>query len=221
MEWTLSVIICLAASIIIGYLLGSLNFAIIITKLFAHDDIRKHGSGNAGLTNVLRTLGKGPAALTLLGDFSKGIISVLISRLLFWLLTGSADVVLGDYFAVYGALLGHIFPLYYGFKGGKGILVSFGALMILSPIAALICFGGFLLCVIFTKYVSLGSVVAGVLFPLTIMLMNYINYGKINLEVLVALPIAILIVYMHRANIKRLLSHTENKISFRKIDKMK
>ncbi|MFZ2538383.1 MAG: glycerol-3-phosphate 1-O-acyltransferase PlsY [Oscillospiraceae bacterium] len=216
MDWTLSVVLCLAASIIIGYLLGSLNFAIIVTKLFAHDDIRKHGSGNAGLTNVLRTLGKGPASLTLLGDFSKGIISVLIARLLFWLLTGSADVVLGDYFAVYGALLGHVFPLYYGFKGGKGILVSFGALMILSPIAALICFAGFLICVIVTKYVSLGSVVAGSLFPLTIILMNYINFGTITYEVFFTLPIAGLIIYMHRANIKRLLSHTESKISFKK-----
>ncbi|MEG0693651.1 MAG: glycerol-3-phosphate 1-O-acyltransferase PlsY [Oscillospiraceae bacterium] len=219
MEWTLSVVICLVASILIGYLLGSLNFAIIITKLFAHDDIRKHGSGNAGLTNVLRTLGKGPASLTLLGDFSKGIVSVLIARLLFWLLTGSSDVILGDYFAVYGALLGHVFPLYYGFKGGKGILVSFGALMILSPIAALICFSGFLLCVIFTRYVSLGSVVAGAIFPFSIILMNYLNSGSITYEVFLTLPITGLIIYMHRTNIIRLLSHTESKLSFSKKEK--
>ncbi len=219
MDWTLSTFICLAASMVIGYFLGSLNFAIIITKLFAHDDIRKHGSGNAGLTNVLRTLGKGPAALTLLGDFSKGIMSVLIARLIFSLFTGLNVVVIGDYFAVYGALLGHVFPLYYGFKGGKGILVSFGALIILSPIAALICFTGFLICVIVTKYVSLGSVVAGTLFPFTIMLMNYINFGTITYEVFFTLPIAALIIYMHRANIKRLLSHTENKISFSKKEK--
>ena len=195
MDHTLLNILCLVASILIGYLLGSLNFAIIITRLFAHDDIRKHGSGNAGLTNVLRTLGKGPAALTLLGDFSKGIISVLVARLLFLLITGTTDVIIGDYFAVYGALLGHVFPLYYGFRGGKGILVSFGALMILSPIAALTCFGGFLLCVIFTRYVSLGSVVAGIMFPFSIVMMNFIDYGTVTYEVFLALPIAVLIVY--------------------------
>lgn len=227
MKLDIFVILCLLASTVIGYLLGSLNFAIIITKLFAHDDIRKHGSGNAGLTNVLRTLGKGPAALTLVGDFSKGIISVLVSRLIFWLLFkySGADysasvIVVGDYFAVYGALLGHVFPLYYGFKGGKGILVSFGAVLILSPFAGLICFAGFLLCVIFTRYVSLGSVAAAILFPLTIMLMNLIDFGHINLEVLLTLPVSILIIYMHRANIKRLLTHTENKISFKKLEKL-
>lgn len=216
MEWTLSIVICLVASIVIGYFLGSINFAIIITRLFAHDDIRNHGSGNAGMTNVLRTLGKGPAALTLVGDFSKGIVSVLIARLLFWLFTGSPVFILGDYFAIYGALLGHVFPIFYGFKGGKGILVSFGAIMILSPISGLICLAGFLVCVTISKYVSLGSIIAGVIFPLSLMLLDYINLQSITYKVLLALPVSILIIYMHRTNIKRLITHTENKISFKK-----
>lgn len=209
-------IIFAIAALVVGYLLGSVNFAIIITRLFAKQDIREHGSGNAGLTNVLRTLGKGPAILTLIGDFSKGILSVLIIRLFYFLVAGQNDPLL-DFFACYGALLGHVFPIYYGFRGGKGILVSFGAIMILSPYAGLICFAGFLITVFITKYVSLGSIIAGVLFPLTIALMGYIYTGAFQyVQVLMALPISIIIVYMHRENIKRLINHNENKISFKK-----
>lgn len=220
MEWTIPVIICVTISTIIAYLLGSANFAIIVSRAIAHDDIRNHGSGNAGLTNVLRTLGKGPAVLTLLGDFSKGITSVIIVRLLLHFCAGIDGFYIGDYIVAFAALVGHVYPVYYGFKGGKGILVSFGALMILSPLAGLLCFSGFLIAVIFTRYVSLGSIIAGILYPLTTMLITALQLGAIDwIEVLCTLPISILIIYMHRANIKRLVKHEENKISFKSKNK--
>lgn len=211
-----SVYIITGISAIIGYLLGSVNFAIIVSKVFAHDDIRKHGSGNAGMTNVLRTLGKGPALITLIGDFSKGIISVLLVRLLLHFICGIDGFYPADYIVALTALLGHVFPLYYGFKGGKGILVSFGALMILSPISGLICFGGFLIAVLLTRYVSLGSIIAGLLYPLSIMLLTYLSNGQIHwIEVVFSLPIAGLVIFMHRSNIIRLIHHEENKLSFK------
>ncbi len=217
MEWTLPLIICLLVSFITAYLLGSCNFAIIITRIFANDDIRNHGSGNAGLTNVLRTLGKGPALLTLLGDFSKGIVSVILVRLLLHYFANVDGLILGDYLVAYAALLGHVFPIFYGFKGGKGILVSFGALMILSPIAGIMCFSGFLITVIISKYVSLGSIVAGVLYPLSIMSLRLMQGNSMPyFEIILTLPISILIIYMHRQNIARLIKHEENKISFKK-----
>lgn len=220
MELTFGLILSLVLSAIIGYLLGSLNFSIIISKLLMHDDVRNHGSGNAGLTNALRTMGKGPAVLTLIGDFFKGIVAILIARLLYKYLGGVPnDVVfkIGDYIPAFFALLGHVFPLYYGFKGGKGILVSFGALMVMSPAAGLVAFTSFLLFVIFTKYVSLGSISAGVVLPFAILLCRYIQFGELYWwEALYSLPFAALTLYMHRENMKRLINGNENKLSFKK-----
>ncbi|WMJ22798.1 glycerol-3-phosphate 1-O-acyltransferase PlsY [Paludicola sp. MB14-C6] len=217
MAWTLPVILCTIGATVVAYLLGSCNFAIIITKLFANDDIRNHGSGNAGLTNVLRTLGKGPALLTLIGDFSKGILSVILVRLLLHYIAGVNDFYVADYIVAIAALLGHNFPLYYGFRGGKGILVSFGAVMILSPIAGTICFIGFLLAVIFTKYVSFGSIVACILFPITTQLFYYLKTSTFSLtQLILALCISALIIFMHRSNISRLLHGKESKLSFKR-----
>lgn len=208
-----------AAGAVIAYLLGSINFAIIITKLFSKGDIRDYGSGNAGMTNVLRTVGKGAAAITLAGDFLKGFIAVFIMRMLLVLICGVPESLPGDYLAVYGAFFGHVFPLYYGFKGGKGILVSFGAIMVLSPFAGLICLAGFLITVTLSKYISLGSILAAILFPIGVIIVNSLTGASaLNtwLEPLLALPITGLIIFLHRQNIKRLLSHTENKLSFKK-----
>lgn len=218
--WVCAAVI--GTGLIISYLLGSINFAIIITKLFKKGDIRDYGSGNAGMTNVLRSVGKGAAAITLVGDFSKGIISVIIMRLLVNALVVSTsglldqNLLVADYIAVYGALLGHVFPIFYRFKGGKGILVSFGAIMMLSPLAGLVCLLAFIISVICTKYVSFGSIVAAVVFPLSIAAFNLIYLQMITYEVLLTLPVSAMIVFMHRTNIKRLLSHTESKLSFKK-----
>lgn len=217
MTWNLVTVLILAAGMVVGYLLGSVNFAIIITRLCGKGDIRDYGSGNAGMTNVLRTVGKGAAALTLVGDFSKGILSVLFVRLLLFFLGDVSNTVLFDYLVAYAALLGHVFPLYYHFKGGKGILVSAGALLILSPWSFLICIGTFLIMTACTRYVSVGSITAAVAYPLGNILVTYLQYGDVIwLEVLLAVPITILIIWLHRTNIGRLLSHSENRLSFRK-----
>lgn len=210
-------ILILIVGMAAGYLLGSVNFAIIITRLFQKGDIRQYGSGNAGMTNVLRTVGKTAAVLTLLGDFSKGILSVLFVRLLLFLFLPAEASVFYDYFVAYAALLGHVFPLYYGFKGGKGILVSAGALLILSPWSLLCCLVVFLLFAATTRYISLGSIATGIAYPLANILTTYLQYGKVHwMEVFLAIPIGLFIIFLHRANIKRLLSHTESKVTFRK-----
>jgi len=218
MIWNLTSVLLLLAGMAAGYLLGSVNFAIIITKLFGKGDIRDCGSGNAGMTNVLRTVGKGAAALTLLGDFSKGILSVLFVRLLLFLFAPEiTSTVFFDYFVAYAALLGHVFPLFYRFKGGKGILVSAGALLILSPWSFLLCLGAFLILAFATRYVSAGSLAAAVTYPLGNLLVTYLQYGHVVwLEVLLAVPIGAFVIWLHRANIHRLLTHTESKVSFKK-----
>lgn len=220
MDW-LSTALAIGAYVIgavAAYLLGSINFAIIITRLFGKGDIRDYGSGNAGMTNVLRTVGKTAAGITLLGDFLKGFIAVFLMRM-FLMLVGINGSYFGDYIAIYAALLGHVFPIFYGFRGGKGILVSFGAVMVLSPISGLICLGGFLIVTALSRYISLGSIVAAVLFPTGIALCNFVFFpGAAGgyMEVILALPIGAMIIFMHRSNISRLLSHTENKVSFKK-----
>ena len=222
MLWNTWTILILLAGAAAGYLLGSVNFAIIITRLSGKGDIRDYGSGNAGMTNVLRTVGKGAAALTLLGDFSKGILSVIFVRLLLLLYawasgTPVSSTVLADYIVAYAALLGHVFPLFYHFKGGKGILVSAGCMLILGPWSLVICLAAFLLLAVTTQYISVGSIAAGVAYPIANGLVTWAQTGQIGwLEVCLALPIAALVIFLHRANIRRLLTHTESKVSFRK-----
>lgn len=210
------VILLYVSSIIMAYLLGSVNFAIIITKLVKGTDIRKYGSGNAGFTNVLRSVGKVPAIFTLIGDFSKGILSVIIVRLLFHFFAPEQSTMIATYLVCYAALLGHLFPIFYDFKGGKGILVSFGAIMILSPIAGLISFAGFLITLAISRYVSLGSIIAAVIFTTSTACITVVTKSIPPYEWVLTLPISGMIVFMHRENIKRLLNHTENKISIKK-----
>ena len=213
----MKIFVSIAVCSVIAYLLGSVNFAIIITRIFAKKDIRDCGSGNAGMTNVLRTVGKFAALLTLIGDFSKGIISVYLMQIVLYFVAGISDFYTADYFVAFCALIGHVFPVFYNFKGGKGILVSFGALVALSPVASLICLCSFLIAVVITKYVSLGSIISSIVYPISILLLGYINIGAIDwIEVICTLPISLLIIFMHRSNIKRLLAHNENKISLKK-----
>lgn len=217
MNWNWIATLLLIGSIVIGYLLGSVNFAIIITRLFGKGDIRQYGSGNAGMTNVLRTVGKSAAALTLLGDFCKGILSVLALRLLFDLALHAPGPVWCEYLVAYAALLGHVFPVFYGFRGGKGILVSAGAILILSPWSLAICLAGFLLVVIFSRYVSAGSIAAALIYPFANLLMSWLQTGSCDwMLALLAAPVALFIIFLHRANISRLWAGTESKLSLRK-----
>lgn len=185
--------------LILGYLFGSLNFAIIYSKLKG-EDIRNYGSGNAGATNVLRTYGKGAAAIVFLLDISKGVIAVLLARIVF-------DGLIYDCSAALGAVLGHNFPVYYKFAGGKGVSTSLAVLLILHYPTALIALVSFIIVVISTKYVSLSSIIAAV----SAMISAFVFFRLDVFSIFCAI-IGILCIVRHRANIKRLLKGTENKL---------
>ncbi len=191
--------------VIFGYLFGSLNFAIIYSKLKG-DDIRNHGSGNAGATNVLRTYGKGAAAIVFVLDILKGVIAVMITRIFF-------DDMLYDCASALGAVLGHNFPIYYGFKGGKGVATSLAVLLVLHYPTALIALVTFLIVVVTTKYVSLSSILAA----LAAVLGAFIFF-KADVFSIFCLILGILCIYRHRSNIKRLIDGTENKLGKKRKD---
>jgi glycerol-3-phosphate acyltransferase PlsY len=191
------VLLCMA----LPYLLGSLNFAIIISKIFSRDDIRKYGSGNAGMTNMLRTYGKLPAAATLILDMSKGAVSVLLGSLIF------ADI--GSAIAGLFVVLGHMFPCFYKFKGGKGVATTAMVVLATNPIVFAILILLFLIIVIGTKFVSLGSVMCVMIYP------YLLSRFEVGPNVLSGIIIAALVIFMHRSNIKRLMSGTESKISLK------
>ncbi len=193
----------LILSLLFGYLFGSLNFAIIYSKL-RKDDIRNHGSGNAGATNILRTYGKIPALIVFLLDISKGIIAVLLVRL------AIGDELL-ECSAALGAVLGHNFPIYYKFAGGKGVSTSFAVLLILQWQVAVLALLVFIISVAISKYVSLSSVLAS----LSAIVSSYFMVG-FDTFFFFCLLIGILCIIRHHTNIKRLLNGTENKLGAKK-----
>ena len=200
-----------------AYLIGSINFAIITTKIKAHKDIRDYGSGNAGMTNVLRTQGKGPAAIVLAGDFLKGVAAVGIGYLAAWWLMGPDSLRLGGYIGFLFVLLGHLFPVFYQFKGGKGILASAGAVLALEPIVFGIILATFIIVVLLSKTVSLASICAAVMLPISMFFLRLFQHGQdIVFETIFACVIAALVIFMHRQNIVRLVHGTENKFGKKK-----
>jgi glycerol-3-phosphate acyltransferase PlsY len=184
---------------ITGYLLGSVNFSLIIGKFYG-TDVRQHGSGNAGTTNTLRVLGKKAAAMVFAGDILKGVIACLLGRLI-----AGGDI--GIMAAGFGAIIGHNWPLYFGFKGGKGVLTSAAVVMMMDWRAGAICLTVFIILVAITRYVSLGSIVGAGLFPIVSLVM-----GRNALFIIFSTAIAILIIFRHRSNIVRLLNGTESKL---------
>lgn len=197
----------------VAYLLGSVNFALVISKLFYRDDIRTHGSGNAGTTNMLRTYGKGAAAATFFGDGFKGVLAILFACAVFG---GTVWCAAASYLAALFAILGHIFPCFAKFRGGKGFATSFLSILALNPVLFLIlCFVFFPL-VLGTHYVSLGSVTT--LWFYSVFLFSFGKTfnptGDYGVPTLVAIAIAVLVTFSHRTNIKRLLNRTENKTYF-------
>ena len=212
-------------SIAVSYLLGSVNSAIIISKVLYGDDIRKHGSGNAGMTNMLRTYGKGAAGLTLIGDMMKTALALLFTGLLlgFHYIGGMSHYDGFCYMAGLFAVLGHVFPIYYGFKGGKGVLVTATMALILTPVPFLILLAVFVAIVAMSKYVSLGSVCVATLYPVIVRFYSRLVLGSelSGITSLCCIILAIFIVWCHRANLKRIGDRTENKISFKKVKKEK
>lgn len=211
-------IVCAAA-----YFLGSINSAIIVSKLFFHEDVRTKGSGNAGTTNIMRNYGKKAALFTLLGDMLKTAISIAIAGLVFGFnYVGGISVSEMCYVAGLFSVIGHVFPIYYGFRGGKGVLSTATMAIILSPAIAGILILIFVAIVAFSKYVSLGSVIAVGLYPVllngffVVFSTPEIPMRPMPLMVLASILLAILIVWCHRSNLKRIGEGNENKFSFGK-----
>ncbi len=196
-----------------AYLLGSFNVSIFISKKFYGEDIREYGSGNAGMTNVMRTYGKKMAALTFGGDFLKAVLASLVGRLLLGFF--------GAYLAGFFCFLGHIFPCFYKFKGGKGIVTAAAMVLMTDWRIFLILVGVFVLMVALTRYISLGSVVGLALYPFVLDRMwgifGYVN--KPRFVVIFAIGVMALGIWGHRKNIKRIIDHTENKFTFKVKDK--
>lgn len=219
------VIVFLLGCLLVGYLLGSVNGSIIVGRCMGID-IRSQGSKNAGATNALRVLGKKAAALVFLFDFFKAVLAVLLARFAAgWMLSlgvlqesNAADFSLyGQYLAGLGAVLGHNFPLYFHFKGGKGILASWGVIMILDYRIAIALVIVFVLVVWATRYVSLASITSAILYPLFVIAFNAGNLQPgTAYYIALSLIISILAVYRHRANIARLTSGTESKLGAKK-----
>ena len=215
-------IIAIVGSIVLSYLLGSLNSSIIVVRLLKGEDIRKFGSGNAGLTNTLRCFGKLPALLTLIGDLLKGIVAVLLCKLLCVLLGVGMGVDNDPHFIGYisgfFAVIGHIFPIYYGFKGGKGVLVGVSVFIVIDPVVFAILIGIFAVVLFISRYVSLSSIIATICCPPVTFLMQYFfekeTMGLSIVYTVMTLPICITVIYMHRSNIERLKNGTENRFSF-------
>ena len=217
----------------ISYLLGSISFATIFTYLFTKKDIRTMGSGNAGATNVLRSVGALPAALTLIGDVGKGVAAVLIGSALFrhfdiQSISGEYAYEIGRGVAGLFALLGHLFPLYFNFKGGKGVLTAAGICLVMNPICLLVCLAAFLICLAISKIVSLSSCIACAMLPVSMFVYTYFFQYKTSTEphinyvvimTLLAFVYAAIVIFMHRSNIERLKNGTESKISVKKKEK--
>lgn len=210
-----------------AYLLGSCNSAIIVVRLLKREDIRQHGSRNAGLTNTLRCFGKIPALLTLIGDLAKGIIAAVIGIFVFKLLLGEnfSEMYFLDedavaYIAGLFAIIGHIFPIYYGFKGGKGVLVACSVLLVIDPVTFCIVIPFFIIVVAVTRYVSVASISSAVVYPIITFFVHRFYY-ELNLDLSLlhtglTVLTSVLLIYMHRSNIKRLVDGTENKFGAKK-----
>ena len=189
---------------VFAYLIGSFNFGCIISIFKFKDDIRKHGSGNAGTTNIFRTYGIGAALFTYLGDGLKAVVAVVIGHLL--------GGVTGGYIAGLFAVNGHMWPIFFGFKGGKGVATASAMILCLNPVVFLIMAVIFCIIVWSTKYISLGSIVALMLYPLLLFkLQNPELMGGGGQYVIIAFIVAVLVVFKHRSNIKRIMAGNENK----------
>ena len=210
-----------------GYLLGSILFGVLISKVMYNDDVRDHGSGNAGMTNVLRTYGKLPAVFTTIGDVGKSVAAVNLGRFIFDALlsgTGAAwqnplDPVCGAYLAAIFCMIGHSRPIFFGFKGGKGVLVGAGAALATEPIACLVLLVIFLVEVAITHIVSLGSIIIAALYP--VLTLCYWLWKGTDAASLVFITVCCVlmgayVIWLHRSNIQRLKNGTEYRFGEKK-----
>ena len=202
---------------ILAYAIGSVNFSVLISRKMAGFDVREKGSGNAGTTNVLRAVGLKAAIITLICDILKGIIAVLIA---FWIgnISQTADKALLIQIAGILVVVGHTFPIFFEFRGGKGIATALGVLLITNWKIGLICLVFAVVLIAITRMVSVGSMSAAVLFPvLTLFIGDNFIVTQVGIKYFIySLILAAFVIFNHRENIKRIMNGTENKISFKK-----
>ncbi len=213
---------------IVAYLFGSINFSIIITRAYLKKDIREFGSGNAGTTNVLRSVGPLASALTFLGDFVKAVAAVGAAILLYKAF--GIDMPYNDQYLEIGkgigalfVMTGHVWPIYYGFKGGKGVVTGAAIALMINPIAFAVCIGTFIICILLSKIVSLSSCIATATFPITMFIIRFLEYRQSSTPVVFLVITTVLsvmyvslIIGKHSENIKRLIAGTESKITVKK-----
>lgn len=250
MPYQLTVFLCFALFAVVSYLLGSINFAIITTKLFTGNDVRDSGSGNAGMTNVMRTAGFLPGVITFGGDFLKAIIACALGKYaLTPLITALVPEIatteiglfsvtpltpfIGGSIAGLFCIIGHIFPLFFGFRGGKGIVTAAGTMIILDPRIFAIEVTVFLIFFLCSRIISLGSIIAAGCYPLVSFFcfevlppLGALNLAACTMEnppapvslvvALGALVPAVVVIIKHKDNIKRLLNHEEKKLTLKK-----
>ena len=223
------------ATAIIAYLIGSINPAILITRAFSGKDIRAQGSGNAGFTNVLRSVGAVPAVLTILSDFLKGVIAVLIGWWLFSAMTVTNDVSpteyvkYGRYLAGVFVIIGHAFPLYFGFKGGKGVVTAAALMSVVDFRVFVMIIATFLIIFAVTRIISLGSVACAALYPVYTCVVTYfwdyiplmgtpdeLRFRFVMVSTAFAAVIGLMVVIMHSENLRRLFNGEEKKIRVKK-----
>lgn len=248
MSYSVIVFLCFVVFAAVSYLLGSINFAIITTKAFTGKDVRQAGSGNAGMTNVMRTAGLLPGTITFVGDFCKGIVAVVLGKyaltplLTAWLPAEAASEagifavsaltpLIGGAIAGCFCLLGHVFPVFFGFRGGKGIATAAGTMLIMDWRLFLIEIGIFLILFLGSRIISLGSVVAAVCYPVIIHICMRLfppadatNAAALAVRpvatawilTLFALLTALLVLFKHKDNILRLIKGEEKKLTLKK-----
>ena len=211
-----NLLISIIIAIVFSYLLGSVNSSISIIRIWKKVDIRDYGSKNAGLTNTLRVFGKGPALATLISDLAKGVLAVLICRLIAKGFNVDNTLLVG-YIAGICAMIGHIFPVFYGFKGGKGVLMAATTLLALDPLTFAIVIPFFALILYITRYVSISSILAAIAYPITTFITQSLrNFDTPLVNTAFAFVIGVIIIFLHRSNIKRLRNGNENKFVFKK-----
>lgn len=211
------VALCMILAAVVGYLVGSVSFGVLVGKALYGDDIRQKGSGNAGMTNMMRTHGKLGGILTLAGDMGKGYLAVWCGRWLMMLLLPGLPIFYAGYIAGIAALIGHAFPLYFKFKGGKGVATGGGVFLACAPIVAGSLIVLFVIISFASRMVSLGSIIVFILYPICTLFYTLFVSGEDPLySTVCSAIIGALVVWMHRENIKRIRNGTENKIGSKK-----
>ncbi len=201
---------------IIAYAIGSINFSVLVSKKIAGFDVREKGSGNAGSTNVLRTVGKKAAVITLIADILKGIVAILIAWIVGKFVKEVSSAILVE-IAALAVVIGHTFPIFFEFKGGKGVATSLGIVLIINWKIGLICLVFALAIMAITRMVSLGSITASVLFAVLTLFIrdSYIVEFEFS-YIIFGILLAAFVIFNHRSNLKRIISGEENKLSFNK-----